>query len=154
MPVLWDKASDTLADNKSSEIIRMFDTAFDARRLLTRGPGAGERCLNARMYDAVNDGVHKAGLVNAQESYDAAFAELFKTLEVLEEHLGTHRYLLGERLTEADWRLFTTLVRFDPVYGGSPTTRTCPAICAISAKCPASPGPYAAHQGPRLRRSP
>lgn len=66
----------------------------------------------------MNNGVYKAGFATTQEAYEAAFAELFATLDVLEGHLGTHRYLLGDSLTEADWRLFTTLVRFDPVYVG------------------------------------
>jgi glutathionyl-hydroquinone reductase len=123
VPVLWDKATDTLVSNESSEIIRMFNSAFDAC-----GAAPGDfypedlrpeiDAWNARIYDTVNNGVYKAGFATTQEAYEAAFADLFATLDVLEEHLGTHRYLLGDRLTEADWRLFTTLVRFDPVYVG------------------------------------
>jgi putative glutathione S-transferase len=123
VPVLWDKATDTIVSNESSEIIRMFNAAFDAC-----GAAPGDfysedlrpqiDAWNARIYDTVNNGVYKAGFATTQEAYEAAVAELFATLDVLEQHLGTHRYLLGDRLTEADWRLFTTLVRFDPVYVG------------------------------------
>jgi putative glutathione S-transferase len=73
---------------------------------------------NTRIYDTVNNGVYKAGFATSQEAYEAAFLKLFETLDVLESHLGEHRYLAGHRLTEADWRLFTTLLRFDPVYVG------------------------------------
>jgi putative glutathione S-transferase len=123
VPVLWDKSTDTLVNNESSEIIRMFNSAFD-----TCGAAAGDyypedlrpniEAWNARIYDTVNNGVYKAGFATSQDAYEAAFLELFETLDVLEEHLGRHRYLLGQRLTEADWRLFTTLLRFDPVYVG------------------------------------
>jgi putative glutathione S-transferase len=123
VPVLWDKASDTIVNNESSEIIRMFNAAFEA---CGAAPGdfypeelrPGIDAWNARIYDTVNNGVYKAGFATTQEAYEAAFDELFATLDVLEEHLGAHRYLLRDRLTEADWRLFTTLVRFDPVYVG------------------------------------
>ncbi len=123
VPVLWDKATNRIVNNESSEIIRMFNAAFDAC-----GAEAGDfypealrpqiETWNARIYDTVNNGVYKAGFATTQAAYEAAFAELFATLEVLEAHLGAHRYLLGDRLTGADWRLFTTLVRFDPVYVG------------------------------------
>jgi glutathionyl-hydroquinone reductase len=123
VPVLWDKASHTIVNNESSEIIRMFNAAFEA---CGAAPGnfypeelqPGIDAWNARIYDTVNNGVYKAGFATTQEAYEAAFVELFATLDVLEEHLGAHRYLLRDRLTEADWRLFTTLVRFDPVYVG------------------------------------
>ena len=123
VPVLWDKATDTIVSNESSEIIRMFNSAFDA---CGAAPGdyypdnlrAEIDTWNTRIYDAVNNGVYKAGFATRQEAYEAAFAELFKTLDGLEEVLGTRRYLLENRLTEADWRLFTTLLRFDPVYVG------------------------------------
>jgi glutathionyl-hydroquinone reductase len=123
VPVLWDKATDTIVSNESSEIIRMFNSAFDETGA---APGnfypenlrLGIDGWNARIYATVNNGVYKAGFATTQEAYEEAFVELFATLGVLEEHLGTHRYLLGGRLTEADWRLFTTLVRFDPVYFG------------------------------------
>lgn len=123
VPVLWDKVTGTIVSNESSEIIRMFNTAFDAC-----GATPGDfyppdlrseiDAWNARIYDTVNNGVYKAGFATTQDAYEAAFAELFKTLDALEERLDTHRYLLGDRPTEADWRLFTTLVRFDPVYVG------------------------------------
>jgi putative glutathione S-transferase len=123
VPVLWDKATGALVNNESAEIIRMFNSAFDAC-----GAAPGDfypealrpeiDAWNARIYDKINNGVYKAGFATTQDAYEAAFTELFKTLDVLEDHLGTHRYLLGDRLTEADWRLFTTLLRFDPVYVG------------------------------------
>ena len=123
VPVLWDKATKTIVNNESSEIIRMFNSAFDAC-----GATAGDfypeelraeiDALNTRIYSKVNNGVYKAGFATTQEAYEKAFVELFETLDFLEERLGTRRFLIGDRLTEADWRLFTTLVRFDPVYVG------------------------------------
>jgi glutathionyl-hydroquinone reductase len=123
VPVLWDKSTDTIVNNESSEIIRMFNSAFDGC-----GAAPGDYypqdlrpeidAWNTRIYDRVNNGVYKAGFATSQDAYEAAFVELFETLDVLEEHLGRHRYLLGQRPTEADWRLFTTLLRFDPVYVG------------------------------------
>ncbi|HEX7075784.1 MAG TPA: glutathione S-transferase family protein [Hyphomicrobiaceae bacterium] len=123
VPMLWDKKTGTIVNNESSEIIRMFNSAFDGC-----GAAPGDyypedlrpeiNALNDRIYDTVNNGVYKAGFATTQEAYDSAFAELFATLDVLDERLATRRYLLGNRLTEADWRLFTTLVRFDPVYFG------------------------------------
>jgi putative glutathione S-transferase len=123
VPVLWDKSTDTIVNNESSEIIRMFNSAFDEC-----GAAPGDyypqdlrpeiEAWNARIYDTVNNGVYKAGFATSQDAYEAAFNELFATLDVLEAHLGSHRYLAGQRLTEADWRLFTTLLRFDPVYVG------------------------------------
>jgi glutathionyl-hydroquinone reductase len=123
VPVLWDKSTDTIVNNESSEIIRMFNSAFD-----DCGAAPGDYypqdlrpeidAWNARIYDRVNNGVYKAGFATSQDAYEAAFFELFETLDLLEEHLGRHRYLLGQRPTEADWRLFTTLLRFDPVYVG------------------------------------
>jgi glutathionyl-hydroquinone reductase len=123
VPLLWDKATGTIVNNESAEIIRMFNSAFDG---CGAAPGdfypaelrAEIDALNARIYDTVNNGVYKAGFATTQEAYEAAFVELFDTLDMLEQRLATRRFLLGERLTEADWRLFTTLVRFDPVYVG------------------------------------
>ncbi len=123
VPVLWDKATGGIVNNESSEIIRMFNAAFNA---CGAAPGdfypADLRsqidAWNARIYDTVNNGVYKAGFATTQDAYEAAFADLFATLDVIEQHLGTRRYLLGDRQTEADWRLFTTLLRFDPVYVG------------------------------------
>ncbi len=123
VPMLWDKATGTIVNNELSEIIRMFNSAFDGCGAL---PGdyypedlrPEIDALNARIYDTVNNGVYKAGFATTQEAYNAAVTKLFETLDFLEERLATRRYLLGDRLTEADWRLFTTLVRFDPVYVG------------------------------------
>jgi len=123
VPVLWDKKTGTIVSNESSEIIRMFNTAFDE---VGAKPGdfypetlhADIDALNERIYDTVNNGVYKAGFATTQEAYDEAVAQLFETLDVLEDRLSTRRYLVGSTLTEADWRLFTTLVRFDPVYVG------------------------------------
>jgi len=121
VPVLWDKETGTIVSNESSEIIRMFNTAFDdltgnrddyypqdLRPEIDR--------LNARIYSDVNNGVYKAGFATTQAAYDAAVHALFETLDWLETRLGENRYLAGDRITEADWRLFTTLVRFDAVY--------------------------------------
>ena len=123
VPVLWDKQRNMIVSNESSEIIRMLNSAFDA---VGAAPGdfypADLRetidSLNARIYDTVNNGVYKAGFATAQEAYEEAVRSLFATLDTLEERLARERYLCGARLTEADWRLFTTLVRFDPVYVG------------------------------------
>jgi putative glutathione S-transferase len=123
VPVLWDKARGTIVNNESSEIIRMFNSAFDGV-----GAAAGDYCpadlrdeieaVNARVYQTVNNGVYRCGFATSQEAYDEAIGPLFETLDWLEERLATRRYLCGNRVTEADWRLFTTLVRFDPVYHG------------------------------------
>lgn len=123
VPVLWDKATNTIVNNESAEIIRMFNRAFDG---VGAQPGdyypADLRddidALNDRIYNTVNNGVYKCGFATTQEAYEEAVTPLFDTLEFLEERLSTRRYLMGDRLTEADWRLFTTLVRFDPVYVG------------------------------------
>lgn len=121
VPVLWDKQRSTIVSNESAEIIRMFNSAFDG---LTGNrddycPGdALERidAINARVYDAVNNGVYKAGFATSQTAYDEAVHPLFDALDWLEGLLRENRYLTGARITEADWRLFTTMVRFDPVY--------------------------------------
>jgi putative glutathione S-transferase len=123
VPVLWDKRRNVIVSNESSEIIRMLNSAFDA---VGAAPGdfypADLRetidSLNARIYDTVNNGVYKAGFATTQEAYEEAVRSLFATFDPLEERLARERYLCGARLTEADWRLFTTLVRFDPVYVG------------------------------------
>jgi putative glutathione S-transferase len=123
VPVLWDKQSGTVVSNESSEIIRMFNSAFD-------GIGAAKGdyypkalraeidAINATVYDNVNNGVYKCGFATAQDAYEEAFAALFSTLDELEARLARQRYLVGTQITEADWRLFTTLVRFDAVYVG------------------------------------
>ncbi len=123
VPVLWDKQTQTIVNNESSEIIRMFNSAFNG---VGAKPGDyyPERLrdeietLNARIYDTVNNGVYKCGFATTQLAYEEAVKPLFDTLDFLEERLSNHRYLMGEQVTEADWRLFTTLVRFDPVYVG------------------------------------
>lgn len=123
VPVLWDKVRKTIVSNESAEIIRMFNSAFDevTGNYDDYFPPAlreGIETVNARIYDTVNNGVYKAGFATSQQAYDDAVGPLFDTLDWLEDRLGRNRYLMGERLTEADWRLFTTLVRFDPVYHG------------------------------------
>ena len=123
VPVLWDKIKGTIVSNESAEIIRMMNSAFDR---LGATPGdyypeplrAEIDALNARIYDTVNNGVYKAGFATTQEAYEEALVPLFDTLDWLEDRLSRRRYLMGDTLTEADWRLFTTLVRFDPVYVG------------------------------------
>ncbi len=123
VPVLWDKQKKTIVTNESPEIIRMFNSAFDGI-----GAKAGDYypealreeidAINDRIYDTVNNGVYKSGFATTQEAYDEAVVPLFDTLDFLEQRLSTQRYLMGNTITEADWRLFTTLVRFDPVYVG------------------------------------
>ncbi|MBV9756827.1 MAG: glutathione S-transferase family protein [Alphaproteobacteria bacterium] len=123
VPVLWDKEQGTIVNNESAEIIRAFNTAFD-----TIGAAAGDyyppelrdeiEAVNARIYDTVNNGVYKAGFATGQEAYEGAVGALFDTLDWLEQRLAGQAWLCGGRITEADWRLFTTLVRFDSVYFG------------------------------------
>ena len=127
VPVLWDVRRGTIVNNESADIIRMLNSAFD---------GVGTRAkeevgdfypeplrdeiegLNARIYDTVNNGVYKAGFATTQSAYEEAVFPLFETLDWLEARLSRRRFLCGETLTEADWRLFTTLLRFDLVYHG------------------------------------
>ncbi|MCE0813528.1 glutathione S-transferase family protein [Buttiauxella sp. S04-F03] len=121
VPVLWDKKTQTIVSNESAEIIRMLNTAFDAQ-----GARAGDYYptalrsqideLNSWIYDSINNGVYKAGFATSQEAYDEAVTKVFESLARVEQILGQHRYLTGDQLTEADIRLWTTLVRFDPVY--------------------------------------
>ena len=124
VPVLWDRQTGTIVNNESADIVRMLNTEFNAyakRELHDLFPKALRPQIehwNALIYRSVNNGVYRAGFATAQEKYDAAVRELFATLDLLEEHLRGHRYLCGTVLTEADWRLFTTLVRFDAVYHG------------------------------------
>lgn len=123
VPVLWDRKTGTIVNNESSEIIRMLNSAFDGV-----GAKAGDYypealrpeidALNERIYATVNNGVYRAGFATTQAAYEEGVLPLFETLDWLEERLSTRRYLTGETITEADWRLFTTLVRFDPVYVG------------------------------------
>lgn len=123
VPVLWDRQRDTIANNESADIIRMLNSAFDALASsdVDFYPAALREeidALNARVYRCINNGVYRCGFATTQAAYEKAFAELFETLDWLDERLAKRRYLLGERITEADWRLFTTLLRFDPVYYG------------------------------------
>jgi putative glutathione S-transferase len=123
VPVLWDKRTGTIVNNESSEIIRMFNSAFDGitGNTLDLYPEdlRGEiDALNARVYDTVNNGVYKCGFATTQEAYEENFVKLFATLDELDARLEGKKYLFGDRLTEADVRLFTTIVRFDPVYVG------------------------------------
>lgn len=121
VPVLWDKERETIVSNESSEIIRMFNTAFDE---LGAKPGhfypeaLREQIdeLNDWIYPTLNNGVYRSGFATSQEAYNEAVVQVFDTLDKLEEHLGKQRFLTGSQLTEADIRLWTTLVRFDPVY--------------------------------------
>jgi len=123
VPVLWDKKTKTIVSNESSEIIRIFNSAFDS---VGAKPGdyypASLReeidTINERVYTRVNNGVYKAGFATTQEAYEEAVVPLFDMLDWLEQRLCRQHYLVGDVLTEADWRLFTTLIRFDPVYFG------------------------------------
>ena len=117
------RRSETIVYNESSEIIRMLNSAFDewgdASLDFYPEPLRGEiDAINALVYPAINNGVYRAGFATTQKAYEEAFAELFSALDTLEDRLSRQRYLAGERITEADWRLFTTLLRFDPVYVG------------------------------------
>lgn len=121
VPVLWDKAQGKIVSNESAEIIRMLNSAFDGLTGNTddyypENLRAQIDDVNARIYDEVNNGVYKSGFATTQQAYEKAVIPLFEALDWLEEHLSTRRYLMGDTLTEADWRLFTTLVRFDSVY--------------------------------------
>ncbi|KIQ00743.1 MULTISPECIES: glutathione S-transferase family protein [Pseudomonas] len=123
VPLLWDKQQQRIVSNESAEIIRMFNSAFDGLTgnhldFYPQALRADIDALNARIYPSVNNGVYLAGFATTQAAYEEAFDELFRELSVLETRLGQSRYLTGEHLTEADWRLFTTLVRFDAVYHG------------------------------------
>lgn len=123
VPVLWDKARGVIVSNESSEIIRMFDAAF-ARIVDSDGEfwpielRAEIEAVNARVFSGLNNGVYRAGFATSQDAYAEAAAEVFATLDWLEARLADRRWLMGERLTEADWRLWTTLLRFDAVYHG------------------------------------
>jgi putative glutathione S-transferase len=121
VPVLWDKERRTIVNNESAEIIRMLNGAFggftDVRTDYYPPPLRAEiDRINAQVYETVNNGVYRAGFATAQDAYEEAFRALFATLDELEARLARQRYLAGGDLTEADWRLFTTLVRFDAVY--------------------------------------
>jgi glutathionyl-hydroquinone reductase len=123
VPVLWDKQRHTIVSNESADIMRMFNSAFSD--IVDQGPDLYPRALrreideiNQFVYTHINNGVYRCGFATSQGAYNEAFDALFGALDTLEQRLGQQRYLLGARLTEADWRLFTTLVRFDAVYHG------------------------------------
>ncbi|MFQ5764133.1 MAG: glutathione S-transferase family protein [Rhodospirillales bacterium] len=123
VPVLWDKHTGTIVNNESSEIIRMLNGAFEAFGdadvdFYPKDLRDDIDAVNEVVYARVNNGVYRAGFATSQEAYEEAFQALFETLDDLESRLSKRRYLVGTRLTEADWRLFTTLVRFDAVYYG------------------------------------
>jgi len=123
VPVLWDKSERVIVNNESSEIIRMLNSEFDAwgdsSLDLYPEPLRGEiDAVNDTVYTNVNNGVYRAGFATTQRAYEEAFDSLFAVLDQLEQRLSGQRYLVGDRLTEADWRLFTTLIRFDAVYVG------------------------------------
>ncbi|MBX3567142.1 MAG: glutathione S-transferase family protein [Rhizobiaceae bacterium] len=123
VPVLWDRREETIVSNESSEIIRMLNSAFDqwgdpTVDFYPAALRAEIEAVNDLVYPAVNNGVYRAGFATSQTAYEEAFAELFSALDLLDGRLAGQRYLAGDRLTEADWRLFTTLVRFDAVYVG------------------------------------
>lgn len=123
VPILWDKQRNTIVNNESSELIRIFNTAFDGltdNRLDLYPAELRDEIdkVNADVYPNVNNGVYKAGFATTQSAYEEAVTALFACLDRLENRLAKQRYLVGARITEADWRLFTTLIRFDAVYVG------------------------------------
>ena len=123
VPILWDKKTNTIVSNESSEIIRMLNSAFDevgatAVNFLPAELLAEIDAVNEFVYSAINNGVYKAGFATTEAAYKEAVVVLFDALDTLEARLANQRYLLGDTITEADWRLFTTLVRFDAVYVG------------------------------------
>ncbi len=123
VPVLWDNKQQTIVSNESSEIIRMFNSAFNeitGNQLDYYPEELREEIdvVNQRIYDTLNNGVYKCGFATSQAAYEEAFDPLFETLDWLEDRLSGQAYLAGDQISEADWRLFSTLVRFDPVYVG------------------------------------
>ena len=121
VPVLWDRRRETIVNNESSEIIRMLNSAFDdyGNSEVNFYPQSLREeidAINDVVYENVNNGVYRAGFATTQSAYDEAFNQLFDTMDELEEMLSKQRYLVLNQITEADWRLFTTLVRFDAVY--------------------------------------
>ena len=124
VPVLWDVKTGRIVNNESSEIVRMLNREFDSfatRRVPDLYPDSLRADIerwNTRIYHTVNNGVYRSGFATTQEKYEEAVTELFDTFDVLEQHLAARRYLCGSQITEADWRLFPTLVRFDAVYHG------------------------------------
>lgn len=123
VPVLWDKQQNRIVSNESAEIIRMMNSAFNdiTGNMDDYYPVALRSeidTINQEVYHHVNNGVYRCGFATSQQVYKDAYLDLFNTLDRLDQHLSQHRYLAGDQLTEADWRLFTTLIRFDAVYHG------------------------------------
>ncbi|MFA0441686.1 glutathione-dependent reductase [Vibrio sp. 10N.286.49.C2] len=123
VPVLWDKKTQTIVSNESSEIIRMFNSEFNDLTGNTDDyyPEKLRKSIddwNDFIYPAINNGVYRCGFATTQDAYEEAYTQLFNALDKVDEHLSQHRYIAGSQITEADWRLFTTLVRFDAVYVG------------------------------------
>ncbi|MDN3610372.1 glutathione S-transferase family protein [Vibrio ostreicida] len=123
VPVLWDKKHNTIVSNESSEIIRMFNSEFDdiSSNTMDYYPAALRDAIdqwNDYIYPRINNGVYRCGFATSQTAYEEAYDSLFEALETVDRHLSSQRYLVGDQITEADWRLFTTLVRFDAVYVG------------------------------------
>ncbi|MDY0292695.1 MAG: glutathione S-transferase family protein [Desulfuromonadaceae bacterium] len=123
IPVLWDKHSQTIVSNESADIIRMFNSAFNhltgnANDYYPAELRAQIDAINDRVYTSINNGVYRAGFATSQQAYADAYHQLFDALDWVEQILSRKRYLVGTTLTEADWRLFTTLIRFDAVYYG------------------------------------
>ena len=121
VPILWDKKTETIVSNESSEIIRMLNSAFNDVTGNTDDYWPAElrgeiEEVNERIYETLNNGVYRSGFATTQEAYDEAVGALFETMDWLEDRLSKNRYLMGDRITEADWRLVPTLFRFDPVY--------------------------------------
>ena len=153
VPTLWDKKTKRIVNNESSEIIRMFNTEFnsitgDRTDLYPQALRAEIDAVNERVYHNVNNGAYRAGFAKTQAAYEEAYDGLFETLDWLEARLSRQRYLVGGQITEADWRLFPTLVRFDVAYFSlfkcnrqriADSSEFCRITCATSTKCPASP---------------
>jgi putative glutathione S-transferase len=124
VPVLWDRKLETIVSNESAEIIRMFNAEFNSIAQRAELDYYPERLrteideMNDFVYPSINNGVYRCGFATTQGAYEEAFADLFSALDRLEALLGRQRFLVGDSITEADWRLFTTLVRFDAVYVG------------------------------------
>ncbi len=124
VPVLWDRHTDSIVNNESADVIVMLNGAFDAfaahpeRDYYPEALRPEMDALNERVYETVNDGVYRTGFATSQEAYEESVFGIFETLDMLDERLAGRRYLMGDEQTLADWRLFTTLVRFDPVYVG------------------------------------
>jgi len=123
VPVLWDRTLNTIVNNESAEVIRIFNSAFneltgDDTDYYPEELRTDIDEINQYVYDNINNGVYRAGFATSQQAYESAFRLLFDALDVVDQRLGRQRYLVGPRITEADWRLFTTLIRFDAVYYG------------------------------------